>query len=105
MNQSQRTTRFEIDYAKDDLVVKRCLWKASLYRTLGWMQLGIVILVALIGISEKSGGMGNMSALLALVAAFHWIAESGFRKSAWIRTLELRIEDLQSAKQEIGVSM
>ena len=97
MDQVEATSSYAIHYAKDDPIVKRCLEKSSLYRTLGWMQLGMFLLIALFGIIQSSVAYGSLAAMMGVCSAFSWIAELGHRKSAWIRTLELRLEELERA--------
>lgn len=97
MDRSRSNARYEIEYATDDRVVSICLAKASLYRIAGWLQFGGFLLVALTGFIEQSAYSGVLAAIFGMVTAFSFMAESGCRRSAWIRTLELRIEDLRQA--------
>jgi hypothetical protein len=95
MAESYPTSGFSIEYANDDPVVKRYLEKASLYRYLTWMNLGLLGLNGLTGVVENSGRLGSLAALLGAGTAICAVLESGFRKSAWIRTLELRLDELR----------
>jgi hypothetical protein len=97
MDQSRSNARYEIEYATDDRVVSICLAKASLYRIAGWMQFVVFLLVALMGFIEQFANAGVLAAMFGTATAFSFMAELGRRKSAWIRTLELRIEDLRQA--------
>ncbi len=100
MAPSGSTARYEIQYDTQDPVVRRCLEKASMYRVLVWMQLGVFALVALLGIFEDSGRFGALAAMVGVPAAISAMLEANFRKSAWIRTLELRIDRLQALGQD-----
>lgn len=95
MDQSRSTAWNEVEYAVHDRVVSQYLANASQYRVSGWVLLGMLTLSAMIGIHEDSGRFGNLAALIGATTAMCWALESGCRKSAWIRTLELRIEDLR----------
>lgn len=99
MDQSRSSSRYAIQYAKDDPVVNRYLGKATEYMYMGWGYFGLLTLNAFIGIFEDSGRFGNMSALLCAGSALMLIMASGYRKSAWIRTLELRLDELQRSSQ------
>ena len=94
MNQQQSASGYRVAYAVDDAVVKRFLERASLYKVLGWMQLVACGLSAVVGIFESSFSATIAAFLMGTTGVLCLITYSGYQKSAWLRTLEVRLDDL-----------
>ena len=64
------------------------------------MQFAACALSAAVGIFDRSIPAAIAAALGGTTAAFFFIAHSGHQKSAWLRTLEVRLDDLRNPSGE-----
>ena len=101
MNRQQPEPGYRVEYAMEDAIVKRFLERAGLYKGLGWFQLALCIIVAAVGVFDRSISAATTASLMGVTAAFCFIAQSGHQKSAWLRTLEVRLEDLRKSTCEL----
>ncbi len=80
------------DYENEDAMVKASLDRAARYRVLGWWFFALSCVLAALAVFMDSIGLAVATTFGGMTAVCCLVAESGYKKTAWVRTLELRIE-------------
>ena len=92
MPHTQPLTHPLVDYENEDGMVKASLDRASRCRVLGWWFLALGCVLAALAVVVDSIGLAVATTLGGMTAVCCFAAESGYKKTAWLRTLEIRIE-------------
>ena len=99
MKPKQPTSGYQIEYATNDPVVKGHLNRASWSKTAMWLGIAAISLFSTAAMLSESIASVMAVALIGTMTAFQMICYSDHLKSAWVRTLEVRIEKLCAANE------
>ena len=85
-------------------MVKASLDRASRYKVLGWWFLALGCVLAALAVVMDSIGLAVATTFGGMTAVCCFVAESGYKNTAWLRTLELRIERMGNGPENVHES-